>query len=292
MADIHEEAAVAEKIRDLKFDVVADFIVFDRSALERDYRLFAGKTKQYIFISSASAYQKPSEDYLINESTPLINPYWEYSRKKIECEDYLMKLYREEGFPVTIVRPSHTFDERNVPVGVEGRKGCWQILKRMLEGKEVIIQGDGTSLWTTTFNTDFAPGFIGLLGNPHTLGQAVQIMSSESMTWNQIYETIADELGVELHAVHISTDFLMEAAGDQYDFQGLIGDKSNTVVFDISKLKHFVPSFEPKLTMAQGLRRAVRSVLNTPEYQREDPEFDAWCDKVIAARRAALELLK
>lgn len=182
--DINDEARVAELIKNLDFDVVADFIAFNPSHLERDYRLFKDKTKQFIFVSSASAYQKPLSNYQISEGTPLSNPYWEYSLNKISCEDYLMKMYRENGFPVTIVRPSHTYDERSIPLGVHGNKGSWQVAKRMLEGKPVIIHGDGTSLWTMTHNSDFAKGFIGLIGNAHAIGEAVQITSDETLTWN------------------------------------------------------------------------------------------------------------
>lgn len=293
LVDINREEEAAKLLEGLSFDVVADFIAFHKEQLERDFRLFQGRTGQFLYISSASAYQKPCTDYLITESTPLCNPYWQYSRDKIEGEDYLMKRYREDGFPVTIVRPSHTFDERSVPLGLHGSNGSWQVLKRMLEGKPVIIHGDGTSLWTMTHNSDFAPGFIGLLGNPHALGQAVQIMSPESMTWNQIYEVVAGALGVKLHAVHISTEFLAAADGETYDFNGsLFGDKANTVVFDIAKLKRLVPGFAPAKTMEQGLRETVAHVLAHPELQREDPEFDAWCDRVIAARQKALDSLR
>ena len=207
-ADINDEAAVASLIKDLSFDVVADFIAFTPDQLERDYHLFQNKTKQFIFISSASAYQKPLSDYRITEGTPLANPYWEYSRNKIACEDYLMKMYREEGFPVTIVRPSHTYDERNVPLGVHGDKGSYSVIKRIMEGKPVIIHGDGTSLWTITHNSDFAKAFVGLLGNVHAIGEAVQITSDESVTWNQLYQIIADTLGVALNAIHVSSEFL------------------------------------------------------------------------------------
>ena len=293
IADINREEEAAKLLEGMSFDVVADFIAFRKEQLERDFRLFQGRTRQFLYISSASAYQKPCADYLITESTPLCNPYWQYSRDKIEGEDYLMKRYREDGFPVTIIRPSHTFDERSVPLGLHGLNGSWQVLKRMLEGKPVIIHGDGTSLWTMTHNSDFAPGFIGLLGNPHALGQAVQIMSPESMTWNQIYEVVADALGVKLHAVHISTEFLAAADGGRYDFSGsLFGDKANTVVFFIKNLKRLVPGFSPAKTMEQGLRETVAQVLARPELQREDPEFDAWCDRVIAARQKALDSLR
>lgn len=293
ICDINNEEEAAEKLAGMTFDVVADFIAFEKWQLERDYRLFKGKVKQFIFISSAATYQKPCSDFMITESTPQCNPYWLYARNKIEGEEYMMKVYREEGFPVTIVRPSHTFDERNLPLGMHGDKGSWQICRRMLAGKPVIIHGDGTSLWTVTHNSDFAPGFIGLLGNPHALGQAVQIMSPESMTWNQIYETVADELGVELNAVHISTEFLAAAGGEQFDFGSpLFGDKAHTVVFDISKLQRLVPGYMPKKSMAQALRETVRNILEHPELQKEDPEFDEWCDRVIAARQAALDSLK
>ena len=290
--DIADENEAAKQLDGLVFDAAADFIAFKKGQLERDYRLFRGKIKQFIFISSAAAYQKPVLDYRITESTPQANPYWAYARDKIACEEYLRGLYQDEGFPITIVRPSHTFDERSVPVGIHGKCGSWQVLKRMMEGKPVIIHGDGTSLWTMTHNSDFAAGFIGLVGNSHALGQAVQIMSPESMTWKQIYGVIADELGVALHAVHISSEFLAAAGGNLYDFTGsLLGDKANSVVFDVEKLRRLVPSWMPQKTMDEGLRETVRHVKNTPALHHEDPEFDAWCDKVIEKRKAVLDSL-
>ncbi|MBO7353123.1 MAG: NAD-dependent epimerase/dehydratase family protein, partial [Lachnospiraceae bacterium] len=247
---------------------------------------FAGKTKQYIYISSASAYNKPAAGYIITEGTTLANPYWQYSRDKITCEEFLMKKYREEGFPVTIVRPSHTYDERNVPLGVHGKNGFWQVIKRMQEGKPVIIQGDGSSLWTLTWNADFAIGYTGLMGNRHAIGEAFQITSDEALTWDQIYQTIADALGVKLNVYHVSTDFL-RAVGDKYgyDFTGsLLGDKSVSVVFDNTKLKRAVPDMRTNVRFDMGVRIALDYVLSHPEEcQREDPEFDAWCDRVIAA---------
>lgn len=290
-ADINDEAAVAELIKDMQFDVVADFIAFVPAQLERDYRLFKDKTKQFIFISSASAYQKPLSDYRINEGTPLANPYWEYSRNKIACEDLLMKLYREEDFPVTIVRPSHTYDERSIPLGVHGKGGSWAIVKRIMEGKPVIIHGDGTSLWTITHNSDFAKAFVGLLGNIHAIGEAVQITSDESVTWNQIYHIIADAVGMPLNAIHVSSEFL--AACSNYDLIGsLIGDKANTVVFDNTKLKRLVPGFTATVRADQGIRNTISYVLSHPEYQTEDPAFDEWCDKVAATLQKAIEEIK
>lgn len=290
-ADINDEDQVAELIAGMSFDVVADFIAFVPSHLERDYRLFKDKTKQFIFISSASAYQKPLSDYRITESTPLANPYWEYSRNKIACEEYLVKQYREHGFPITIVRPSHTYGERSIPLGVHGREGSWQVAKRMLENKPVLIHGDGTSLWTMTHSDDFAKGFIGLMGNLHAIGEAVGITSDESLTWNQIYECIAASLGVKLNAVHVPSSFL--AACSDLDFTGgLIGDKANSVVFDNSKLKRLVPGFVATTRFDQGIKSTIDHIMAHPELQREDAEFDAWCDKVVQAMQAAVAAVK
>lgn len=285
-ADINEEAAVSEQITGICFDCVCDFIGFVPEQLERDFRLFHGITKQFMYISSASAYHKPVRSYIINEGTSLANPYWQYSRDKIACEELLLKHYCEDGFPVTIIRPSHTYDERSVPLGVHGKNGSWQVIKRMLEGKPVIIHGDGTSLWTMTHNSDFAKGFCGLIGNPHAIGEAFQITSDETLTWNQIYECIANALGVTLQAYHISSEFL--AFVSDYDFEGsLLGDKACSVVFDNAKLKKAVPEFCPTVHFEDGIKRTIDNVLAHPELQVEDPEFDAWCDKVIAAMEKA-----
>ena len=285
IANVYDEADVAKKLEGMEFDVVSEFIAFGVDAVERDYRLFRGKTKQYMFISTASAYHKPAASYVITEGTTLANPHWEYSRNKIACEEFLMKKYREEGFPVTIIRPSHTYDERNVPLGVHGNKGFYQVIKRMMEGKPVIIQGDGSSLWTVTFNTDFATGYVGLMGNRHAIGEAFQITGDESLTWDQIYRTIADALGVTLNAYHVASDYL-SAVGAKYgyDFEGsLTGDKSVTVVFDNRKLKRAVPDMCTKVRFDQGVRIALDYVLSHPECQIEDPEFDVFCDRIIAA---------
>src|SRR5690606_8183885 len=267
------------------------FIDFITTHLEIYYLLLKVITKQFIFISSASAYQTPLADYRVTEGTPLANPYWEYSRNKLACEDYLMKLYREEGFPITIVRPSHTYDDRSIPLGVHGTKGSWQVAQRMLENKPVIIHGDGTALWTMTHNSDFAKGFIGLMGNIHAIGESVHITSDETVTWNQIYEMIADALGVKLNAVYVSSEFLAKASN--WDLgSGLLGDKSNSVVFDNSKLKRLVPEFVATTRLDQGIRQAVNFILDHPEYQIEDKEFDEWCDRVIAVLDEALVRIK
>ena len=292
IADINNEEDVAKKLDGLTFDTVCEFIGFTVEQVERDYRLFKGRTRQYIYTSSASAYHKPSADYRITEGTTLANPYWQYSRDKIACEEFLMKKYREEGFPVTIVRPSHTYDERNIPLGVHGKNGFWQVIKRMQEEKPVIIQGDGTSLWHLTFNTDFAIGYTGLMGNRHAIGESFHITGDETLSWNQIYATIADAVGVTLHPYHVSSDFLA-AVGDKYgyDFTGsLIGDKSVSVVFDNSKLKQIAPDMKTNVPFHRGVRIALDYILSHPEEcQKDDPEFDDWCDKVIEAQENAKE---
>ena len=285
LCDISDEEDAAKKLSGMQFDVVSEFIGFTPEQVERDYRLFKGKTKQYIFISSASAYNKPAASYVITEGTTLSNPHWEYSRNKIACEEFLFKKYREENFPVTIVRPSHTYDKKNVPLGVHGKKGFYQVIKRMKEGKPVIIQGDGTSLWHLTFNKDFATGFIGLMMNRHAIGEAFQITGDEVLSWNQIYQTIADALGVELKSYHVASDYL-SAVGDKlgFDFEGsLTGDKSVSVVFDNSKLKRLVPQMQTTVPFNQGVRIALDYVFSHQECQVEDQEFDVWCDKVILA---------
>ncbi len=288
VADISNEEEVMRLLGDMQFDAVCEFIGFVPEQVERDIRLFKGRTRQYVYISSASAYNKPASNHVINEGTTLANPYWEYSRNKIACEELLMKEYRENAFPVTIVRPSHTYCERSVPVSVHGLKGSWQVLKRMIDGKPVVVQGDGSSLWTLTWNEDFARGFIGLLGNPKAIGEAFQIMSDESLTWNQAYKCVADALGVAFHPYYVSSEFLAAVAPKEYDFTGnLLGDKSVTVVFDCSKLKRVVPGFQATTRFHEGVRRCVDYLLSHPELQVEDEEFDAWCDQVIAAQEQA-----
>lgn len=288
IADINDEEEVLRQLGDMRFDAVCDFIGFVPAQVERDFRLFAGRTRQYLYISSASAYNKPARSYVINEGTTLANPHWQYSRDKIACEELLLKHYREDGFPVTIIRPSHTYCERSVPTSVHGPKGSWQVLKRMMEGKQVIVHGDGSSLWTMTWNGDFAKGFIGLLGNPHAIGEVFQIMTDESLTWNQIYQTVADALGVEYKPYYVSSEFLAAVAPSEYDLEGnLIGDKAVTVVFDCSKLKRAVPGFQATTRFDEGARRCVNYILAHPELQEEDPAFDAWCDRVILALEEA-----
>lgn len=287
-ADVRDPDALARVLAGRTFDVVADFIAFTPDHVRRDMDLFDGRTGQYLFVSSASAYQKPLAALPITESTPLVNPFWQYSRDKIACEEALNARMRETGFPVTIVRPSHTYCERKAPVALHGTRGNWQVLARMREGKPTIIPGDGTSLWTATHASDFAKGFVGLMGNPRALGSAVHITSDEALSWNRIYEILAGALGVELNPVHIATDFLV-ACQDEYDLNGdLHGDKCANVLFDNTKIKRLVPDFVCTVPMAEGIRQAVEYMCAHPECQEPDPVFDRWCDRVCAAYQAGL----
>ena len=288
IADIDDENSVLAGLSGETFDAVCEFIGFVTEQVERDIRLFRDRTRQYVYISSASAYNKPAASHIITEGTSLANPYWEYSRNKIACEELLMKEYREQGFPVTIVRPSHTYCERGVPLSVHGPKGSWPVLKRMMEGKPVLVHGDGSSLWTLTWNEDFARGFIRLLGNPKAIGEAFQIMSDEQLTWNQIYECVGNALHVTPRLYHVASDFLAATAPEGYDLTGnLIGDKAVTVMFDCTKLKRAVPGFQATTRFDEGVRRCVEYLFARPKLQVEDPEFDEWCDRVIEAQEQA-----
>ncbi len=293
IADIDDTETVLSLLPAEPFDAVCEFIGFVPEQVARDIRLFRGRTKQYVYISSASAYAKPAPSAVITEGTSLVNPHWQYSRNKIACEELLMREYRDNGFPVTIIRPSHTYCERSVPLSVHGPNGSWSVLKRMLEGKPVLVHGDGSSLWTLTWNEDFARGFIGLLGNPKAIGEAFQIMSDEQLTWDQIYKCVASALNVTPRLYHVASDFLAAASPAEYDLEGnLIGDKAATVIFDCSKLKRAVPGFQATTRFDEGVRRCVQYILAHPELQVEDAAFDQWCDKVIEAQEQACAFCK
>lgn len=280
-ADINNLTDVQAKLRDMTFDVVADFIAFTPDQVERDVRLFAGKTAQYFFISSASAYQKPLSSPVISESTPLDNPFWQYSRDKIACEELLMRAYRQQRFPITIIRPSHTYGDTGVPVALHGHKGSFAVLERIRQGKKVIVPGDGLSLWTLTHNTDFAKAFCGLMGNIHAIGETYQITGDESLTWNQVYGTIAAAFGMAPNLVHIASETL---AACYADLTGeLVGDKSNSVIFNNDKVKRAVPDFVATMRFDQGVRRTLDYIYSHAELQIPDPEFDAWTDRMVEA---------
>lgn len=281
-ADVHKTDEVRAALRGLEFDVVVDWIAYKPDDIERDLALFRGKVKQFVFISSASAYQKPPARHIITESTPLYNPYWEYSRNKIACEERLMRAYREEHFPVTIVRPSHTYDP-NLPLGLGGW-GCYTLPDRLKKGRPIIVHGDGSSLWVVTHAEDFGRGFLGLVGNWQTLGHAFHITSDEVLTWNQIYQTIAEALGVEANIVHISSDFIVKVAPQHTG--SLIGDKSWSAVFDNSKIKTFVPTYKAVIPFREGVRRTFAWYHADASRLRIDETVNAEMDQILAAYNA------
>ena len=292
-ADIRDEQAVRAALAGRSFDVVADFVAYTPDDVARDIRLFEGITAQYLFISSASAYQKPLSSPWITEGTPLRNPYWEYSRQKAACEDVLTHAWRERGFPVTVVRPSHTYCRRRAPVALHGAAGSFQVLERMRRGRKVIVPGDGLTLWTLTHSDDFAVAFEGLMGNAHAMGEIFHITGDESLTWNQIYGALAAALGVEPRLVHIASETLGALCEDYTG--SLLGDKSNTVLFDNTKIKRAVPGFCASIRFDEGAREAVEYIYAHPECQTPDPVFDRWCDDVIGGYErmtAALPMLE
>jgi nucleoside-diphosphate-sugar epimerase len=284
--DVGDVEAAARALGSAHFDAVVDWIAFQPADIERDLKLFAGRTGQFVFISSASAYQKPATDYLITESTPLANPYWDYSRNKIACEERLMRAYREEGFPITIVRPSHTYGETQVALAVNSWAKSYTAIARMRQGKKVIVPGDGASLWVLTHNTDFAKGLVGLLGNPRALGHASHITSDEAMSWNQIYATVGAAAGVEPQVIHIPSDFIGACVPDS--LPGLVGDKAVSVVFDNSKIKRFVPGYCATTPLAQGIRQTLAWFDADPARQQVDEEANAQWDKLIEAYESGL----
>jgi nucleoside-diphosphate-sugar epimerase len=264
---------------DLTFDAVANFIAFVPEQIEADIGLFGARTGQYLFISSASAYQKPLSGLPITESTPLHNPFWAYSRNKAACEERLMRAYREAGFPITIVRPSHTYDRTKVPL-----LGHYTDLDRMRKGKKVIVHGDGTSLWVLTHHTDFARGFVGLLGNDHALGQAVHITSDEVLTWNQIYTLLAHAAGVEPQVVHVPSDLI--AAYDAEMGATLLGDKAHSVIFDNTKIKRLVPDFCATIPFSQGAREIVAWYDADPARRAIDEQVNRLIERILAGYEA------
>jgi nucleoside-diphosphate-sugar epimerase len=287
MADVlRDEAALARILGGQRWDAVVDWVAFTPEDVERDIRLFRGRTDQFLFISSASAYQKPVGHYLITESTPLANPYWQYSRDKIACEERLMRAYREEGFPVTIVRPSLTYGDTQIALAVNSWQKPWTAVERMRQGKKVIVPGDGTSLWVITHNTDFAQGLVGLLGHSQAIGHAFHITSDEAMTWDQYYRITARAAGVEAQIVHMPSDFLGSCMEEEVG--SLTGDKAVSVVFDNTKIKRFVPGFCAKTPFAQGIQRTVDWFDAEPGRKVIDQEMDAAWDKLIDAYEGAL----
>ena len=274
-ADVRNPEAVRDAIGGLDFDSVVDWVAFTAEHVRSDIDVFRGRTGQYVFISSASAYQTPPARLPVTESTPLRNPFWQYSRDKIACEDLLVGEYRENNFPATIVRPSHTYDATKTVLS-----GGWTALARMLAGKPVIVHGDGTSLWTVTHNTDFARGFVPLLAHPRTLGEAFQITSDDVLTWDQIAHALAAALGVTARLVHVPSDAI--AAADPEWGAGLLGDKAHSMVFDNSKLRSVVPGWRAVIPFERGAREIADWYLADPARQVPDERLDALMDKLAA----------
>ena len=280
-----DENGVAAMLEDHHFDAVVDWIAFTPDDVERDIRLFSDKTDQFVFISSASAYQKPPAHYVITEETPLVNPFWEYSRNKIACEEHLMQAYRAGGFPVTIIRPSLTYGPSQLPLCTNSWQYPYTIFDRMKRGQKVVIPGDGTSLWVFTWNGDFAKGFLPLLGNKSAIGEAFHITSDEVLTWNQAYEAVADALGVELNVVHIASDLI--AQYDEHALGSLIGDKVNSAVFDNSKIKRFVPDFDCTVLWREGIRQTINWFEADLSRQVVDDDANKLWDRIITAYERA-----
>jgi nucleoside-diphosphate-sugar epimerase len=274
-ADVSDPDAVRAALGDREFDVVVEFVGFVPDHVRRDIDLFSGRTGQYVYISSASAYQKPPARLPILESTPLRNPFWQYSRDKIASEDVLVEAYRESGFPATIVRPSHTYDRTAIPLS-----GGWTMIDRMRRGKPVVLHGDGTSLWTLTHNTDFAKAFVGLLGNPQAVGDSFTITSDEVLTWNQITDQLARAAGVEAEIVHVSSDAFAAALPDLGP--GILGDKAHSVIFDNSKVKALVPDYVATVPFAAGAREIVEWHDADESRRKVDPELDEALDALIS----------
>jgi nucleoside-diphosphate-sugar epimerase len=274
IADIRNYSEAEKALDNHSFDVVVDFIAFEPEHIQADIRFFSGKIKQFVFISSASAYQTPPQKLPVTEETPLENPVWEYSQKKIACENILKEEYRKTGFPYTILRPSHTYDKASVPV-----EGGFTVLSRMIRNAPIIVHGDGSSIWTLTYNKDFAVGLVGLLGNPAAINEAFHITSDEWLSWDTIYKTLAKELGVEPQLVHVPSEWI--ARYDKRIGDSLLGDKTHSMIFDNSKIRKFVPEYACKVTFAEGAKEIVKWYKENAATLYEDESINNFMDKIV-----------
>jgi len=277
IGDINDERGTAELLKGYNWDTIVNWIAYTPEDIERDIRLFAGRTRQYIFISSASCYQKQIGSPIVTESTPLHNPLWDYSMQKIHCENLLFEAYRNSGFPITIVRPSHTYDLLlPVPFGASRDS---TILDRLRKGKRILVHGDGTSLWTLTHSRDFAKGFTGLMGNPAAISHAFHITSDELLTWNGIIQTIAWSLGTEANIVHVSSDMICRHFPE---YRGtLLGDKAHSAIFDNSKIKQFVPTYSADIPFRIGIVETIEKFNTLPDYQNVNEEMNSKLDDFL-----------
>lgn len=289
IGDINDEEKVRELIKDYHFDVVCNFLVYSHKQAEANIRLFKDNTKQFVFISTAVVYNR-EKAVVLNEESEKYNSFSQYGREKLLCEEIFLNAYKDPGVPITIIRPTQTYDDKRIPLSVKG-KGCYPVIKRIKEGKEVIIHGDGTSTWVCTHSDDFAKAFIRLLGNKETINNVYQITSDEIVDWNIIYSIIAEELGVDLKPVYIPTDIL--AKSKKYDLAGSIqGDKRYSVVFDNSKLKTLVPDFKPSISIREGIKRYLDNLEKDKSLQVHEPDFDIWCDEVIKKYKEVSRLME
>lgn len=277
-ADVRDADSVRKALGDLRFDSVCNFIAFVPEHVETDIQVFRDRTQQYVFISSASAYKKPVQQWPLTESTPLGNPHWQYSRDKIACEERLVHEWRTNGFPITIVRPSHTYDQTLLPF--DPYKAGYTVLSRLLANKPVVVHGDGTSLWVLTHHRDFASGFVGLLGHAKTAGEAFHVTSDEVLSWNEIYEAVARAAGVTARLVHVPSHLI--AREHPGWGAGLLGDKAHSVLFDNSKIKRFVPEFQARIPFARGAEEIVAFYRQNPGFEPIDREVDALMDRLCA----------
>jgi nucleoside-diphosphate-sugar epimerase len=287
-ADANDPASAAAALAGRRWDAVVDFLTFTPAELEQRLALFKDRTAQYVFISSASAYQKPLAHYLITESTPLANPFWDYSRNKIACEERLLRALREENFPMTIVRPSLTYGNTVVPLAVNSWLKSFTVVDRMRRGKPVIVPGDGLTLWTITHNSDFAKGLVGLLGHGGAVGHAIHITSDEALSWNQLYQSVAEAAGVDApKLVHIASDFITACLPEMTG--GLLGDKANCALFDNTKIKTFVPDFVATTRFRDGIKGTIAWFDADPKRREIDHDANAAWDKLIAAYERGLD---
>jgi nucleoside-diphosphate-sugar epimerase len=287
VSDINDPG-IGSVLPDHGWDAVVDFIAFDAAAVEQRLQLFRGRTRQYVFISTASAYQKPLTHHLITESTPLANPFWDYSQKKIAAEERLMRAYREESFPITIVRPSLTYGDTVVPLVLNSWTQSFTAIARLRAGKPLVVPGDGLSLWTITHNSDFAKGLVGLLGHGGAIGHAVHITSEEALTWNQIFQTTAEAAGVATpRLVHIASEFITACIPDTAGT--LLGDKSHSAIFDNTKIKRLVPDYVATTRFRDGIANTLRWFEADPRRQTIDAAADVRWDRLIAAYERGLD---
>lgn len=276
-----DEVSVQEQIKDEYYDIVMNFVVYKPEAAERDIRLFNGKCSQYLVVTSACIYEKPVKAFPLTESACVANSPWDYARDKIAMEEVYRKAYKELGFPVTLVRPSHTYCMWSIPVSLGGG---WEVVSRILRDKPVVVQGDGLTVWTITHARDVAVGMVGLFGNSHAIGEAVHITTDEIITWDDIYKSIARVLHKEVKLVHISTEMICAAMPNEWGH--FMGDISHCAIYDNTKIKRLVPAYHAETTADEGLREAVEYLMAHPEMQKDNPEFDAKCDALVAAYEA------